>query len=101
MKRYKVLAAMLALDEFSTDELEKISGVKIATVRTVIDRVKDNYLVCLGKKPSGHRGGQFKRYRVQKEKVHLLRAEIDELFNHILKTMDKKVLPDKALCCHF
>jgi hypothetical protein len=61
-KKTKVLLGMLALDDFTIEELSRFSGVIPATVKSVVDRSK--VLEVGGKEQTNHRGGQRIRYRL-------------------------------------
>ena len=80
MERYKVLAAMLRLNEFTAADLASFSGVKRNTVHTVLRR-EAALLEEVGRDETGQRGGQFLRYRVKSERAEQLRSEIEKLRN--------------------
>lgn len=79
LERYRTLAAMANLPQFTVAELAELSGVGEATVRTVLKR-DGFYLEPLGPSRSGKRGGQPLVYRVRTDK----RAELQQM----LKTLD-------------
>lgn len=78
MEFYKVLAAMLALKEFTVNDLASFSKVKANTVNTILAR-KSHLLQELGKQQTGKRGGQFIKYRLNPETINVLREEIKEI----------------------
>lgn len=80
MERYKVLAAMLRLNEFTAADLASFSGVKRNTVHTVLRR-EAALVEEVGRDETGQRGGQFLRYRVKSERAEQLRSEIEKLLN--------------------
>lgn len=81
-ERYKVLGAMLAFEEFTVRDLADLSGVKEATVRTVLNR-SANLLETLGKSDSEGRGGRFIRYRLRPEEAAKPRSEIEALYQRL------------------
>jgi hypothetical protein len=62
-KKTRVLLAMLSMDDFTTDELSRFSGVIPATVRVVMGRHL-HVLETVSKEPTNRRGGQRIRYRL-------------------------------------
>ncbi|MGB9181585.1 MAG: helix-turn-helix domain-containing protein, partial [Pyrinomonadaceae bacterium] len=82
MERYRVLGAMLALKEFTVNDLSRYSEVKPNTVHTTINR-EQKYLEKTGKEETGRRGGQCQRWRVKPDEVENLRLEFDQLFSQI------------------
>ena len=88
IERYKILAAILAIGEFTSEELAKMSDVKLSYVRNVIAGERKKYLKNIGKKNSGRRGGQFNLYRIKKEKINLIQSEIDALFKQICENIN-------------
>jgi transcription initiation factor IIE alpha subunit len=96
MARYKVFSAMIVLDEFCSYDLSDISGVKIATVRTIIEHVKDKYLEISMKKKYSRRGGQITFYRIKKENVHLIEEEIDTIIKGIRKATGSDALTSRT-----
>lgn len=77
-QQYRVFGAMLALGEFTVEDLAKLSGVKADTVRTTLGRNKE-WVEELGKiDPSGP-GGRMVRYRTQPGRIHALRAKLSDL----------------------
>jgi len=82
IERYKVLAAMLALGEFTVAELSRFSGVRPSTIYTVVNRER-HFLEPMNRQTTGRRGGQFIQHRVKADQVGALRSEIDELFRQL------------------
>jgi hypothetical protein len=83
MNKYKVLAAMLNLVEFTVEDLATFSGVKLNTVRVVLAR-HENLVQHVRTQDTGQRGGQFKLYRVKDEQLEQLRLLINNTYtNHI------------------
>jgi hypothetical protein len=78
MERYKVLSAMLALKEFTVEDLAYFSKVKANTVSTILAR-ESSFVQELGKQSTGRRGGQFIKYRLNPETINVLREEIKGL----------------------
>lgn len=82
MENYRVLGAMLALKEFTVNDLVRYSNVKPNTVRTTISR-EQNYLEELGKQETGKRGGQHRRWRVKPSEIENLRSKIERVFGQL------------------
>jgi hypothetical protein len=82
LENYKVLGAMIALSEFTVNDLSQYSGVKPNTVRTTINR-EQIYLEEIGKQETGKRGGQHRRWRLKASQIGNLRLRIDKLFSHL------------------
>ncbi|MGI8802318.1 MAG: hypothetical protein ACR2KV_09130, partial [Solirubrobacteraceae bacterium] len=72
LQQYKTLGAMLALREFTADELAAQAGVKRASVQTVLTRHRD-WLEPIGRQATGRRGGQLVRYRLRPHAVEEVR----------------------------
>ena len=66
LERYRVLGAVLALDEFTVAELARFSGVKETTVRTVLSR-NQQFVQQTGRRASKRRGAQPLSYRLRPE----------------------------------
>jgi hypothetical protein len=73
---------MLALKEFTVNDLSRYSGVKPNTVRTTISR-EQNYIEEIGKQQTGKRGGQHRRWRVKPSKIENVRSKLDGLFGQL------------------
>ncbi len=74
----RVVAGMLALEEFTTADLVSLCHVKDATVRTVIGR-RRQYLDILETPSSGKRGGRAQTYRVKPDMRQQLSEELPHL----------------------
>jgi hypothetical protein len=85
LERYKVLGAMLALKQFTVEDLARFSGVNPTTVRTVLNR-EAKYLHEAGRRATGQPGGQYTRYELDRKHVTLLRSELQELFGQVWAT---------------
>ena len=81
-ERYRVLGAMLALKEFTAEDLATRADVSRATVRTVIHRQQSD-LEVIGVLETGRRGGQPRRYHLKQESVGALMAELRSAENEI------------------
>ena len=77
---YRVLGAMVALQEFDVKQLSQLSGVKLATVRTIVSREKKNLLEEIDQLPRSARGGRLIRYRVRPDKIVSLTETIDSIY---------------------
>jgi len=64
LERYRTLGAMLALREFTVADLARYSGVKEATVRTILDRNRE-YCQQVGIVRSGKPGGRPVTYALR------------------------------------
>jgi hypothetical protein len=82
IETYKVLGAMLALNEFTADELAHYTGAKVTTVRTILNR-EQSYLEEVGRLETGRKGGQCRRLRVKPVLLQSLRNRIENLFAQI------------------
>ncbi len=78
LERYRTLAAMLSLGNFSVAELADLAQVGESTVRTVLRR-EDEYVERVGSQPTGRRGGQPGRWRLRPGARESLRAMLREL----------------------
>jgi len=83
MNKYKVLSAMLNLNEFTAEDLEHYTGLKINTIRVIIGR-QEALLEQVGIRDNGGRGGQYKVYRVRPDRVDELRARIHGVYANLL-----------------
>src|SRR5215813_2849237 len=72
----RVLQAMISLRTFTARDLEQLSGVTPATIRTVIKRFQSD-LELVGQQQTGRRGGQLAKYIVRHDSV-------GRLVDHIL-----------------
>jgi hypothetical protein len=77
-ERYKVLAAILALEDFTIEDIANKTGVKQNTVSTILARERGS-LEKIADEKTGRRGGARKRYRVRPESSEGLHAELREL----------------------
>ncbi|MDR4469540.1 MAG: sigma-54 dependent transcriptional regulator [Nitrospira sp.] len=83
MKRYKVLAGMLALkDEFTIADLARFSGVSYRTVSTVVSFSSD-VVETRGYKETGRQGGKLIVYRVRPNRIERLRNMLSKQFENI------------------
>ena len=78
LERYRVLGAMLALGEFTVSELVAMSDVREPTVRTILRR-ESHYIEEIGTVPTGRRGGQPVRWRLQASTREQLRVQLQRL----------------------
>lgn len=78
LERYRTLAAMLSLGEFSVAEIAALAQVGESTVRTVLRR-EDNYVERVGSQPTGRRGGQPGRWRLRPGARESIRAILRQL----------------------
>src|SRR5262245_18999028 len=79
---YKVLSAMLALGQFTMEELARYARVGLATARTVRAH-SGQYLEEVTRAPTGRRGGQLRVFRVRPDQRAALRAAVDERFSSL------------------
>lgn len=77
-ERYRTLAAMLALGEFSVAEIADLAQVGKSTVRTVLRR-EDDYVERAGRQRTGNRGGQPVLWRLRPGARESIRAILKEL----------------------
>jgi hypothetical protein len=94
-EKFKVLSAMVALDDFTPHELARFSGVKISTVRTVVAR-NGRFLEDLGQIETGRRGGQPTRSRLTPEGRATIRKELDETYAAITSPAAKNANPIRS-----
>ena len=78
IERYRVLAAMLALEEFTHQRLAEFSGVKLATVRTVLNRER-SWWVEIGQEEVRRRGGRSKILRITPEGSAAIGKELTKI----------------------
>lgn len=79
-EKYKVRGAMLALREFTVEDLARHSGVNPRTIHTELIRAGDlveKLPPAAGPRP---RGGQPLRYRVRESRLEALRRELEGAF---------------------
>jgi hypothetical protein len=79
IEKTKVLAAMIALDEFTTDQLCRFADVKPATAAGVLGRNKA-LVQELGTVETGRRGGQPIRYRLTDEGRAAAQEQLERAF---------------------
>jgi phosphoglucosamine mutase len=77
-ERYRILGAMLALDDFSVAEIAALAAVGQSTVRTVLRREND-YVEKIGPLPTGRPGGQPFRWRLRPSARESIREVLQEL----------------------
>lgn len=96
LEQYKILGAMLALGEFTTQELAEHTGVIPNTVHTVVKR-EMRLLEHIGFQKTKKRGGQHKQYRVKPERIEELSLRLRELYQQIppALTIPEKENPEK------
>lgn len=82
VNRYRVLGAMLALQEFTPQQLADYSGVKEQTVRTVLNREKGRYRE-VGTLETGRPGGQPRLLRLNPGATDEIRAELQQLYRDL------------------
>jgi len=95
IETYKVLGAMLALNEFTADELARYTGAKVTTVRTILNR-EQSYLEEVGRLETGKKGGQCRRLRVRPMLLQSLRDRIENLFAQIKLAPSGSPEPESA-----
>lgn len=81
-ERYKVLAAIIALADFTVDDIAGATGVKPNTVSTILARER-RLLEKIADEKTGRRGGKRKRYRIKPESAEILRSELAELYRNL------------------
>src|SRR5262245_34848718 len=77
-ERYKVLGAIVALREFTVEDIANKTGVKQNTVSTILARER-GFLEKIADEKTGRRGGPRKRYRIKPEFAESLHSELKEL----------------------
>jgi len=89
---------MLALGQFTIEELKSATEIGEATVRTVVNRHRD-LLQTLGAEPTGDRGGQPNRYRIREDKREALRLKLKEAYSAMtpLATPTSEAAPANAV----
>src|SRR3712207_3702699 len=95
IETYKVLGAMLALNEFTADELARYTGAKVTTGRTILNR-EQSYLEEVGRLETGKKGGQCRRLRVRPMLLQSLRDRIENLFAQIKLAPSGSPEPESA-----
>jgi len=89
LQRYRTLAAMVALGEFTIKDLAERAGVTEPSVRTVVSRIMSNQgdplVERIGTVPSGRRGGRYHLYRLTNEGERLVVAELQRLEETVLE----------------
>jgi phosphoglucosamine mutase len=78
LERYRTLGAMLALGEFSVQQVASLAHVRPSTVRTVLRR-ENQYVEKAGSWPTGRRGGQPDRWRLRHGASEDIRVILQEL----------------------
>ena len=78
IEQLKALNGMLALGDFTVEQVERLTGVQSPTVHTVIHRHPDA-VERLPAAPTGRRGGQPARYRIRPGAIEALREQILEI----------------------
>jgi hypothetical protein len=78
LERYRTLGAMAALPEFTVEDLTRFSGVKPATVRTVLAR-ESRRLERLDRTAGDGPGGRFYRYRLVDGEREAVLAELRDV----------------------
>lgn len=95
-EKYKVRGAMLALREFTVEDLARHSGVNPRTIHTELIRAGD----LVEKLPPADgpkaRGGQPLRYRVRAPRLPDLRRELESTFSALSQAIEP-VLPEAPL----
>jgi hypothetical protein len=81
-ERYKVLAAITALREFTVEDIANRTGVKQNTVSTILARDR-GLLEKIADEKTGRRGGKRKRYRIKPESAESLNSELAELYTDL------------------
>ena len=71
IKKYRVLGAMLASEEFTIESLAKLANVSPDTTRGIVDREK-GYREKVGERESGRRGRKAHVYRVRDDRLLFL-----------------------------
>jgi hypothetical protein len=85
IEKYKILGGMLALREFTVEELSLYTGAKRGTISTNIGRYS-MFLEEVGREKTGRRGGRIGRWRVKEAHVEALRAQVGSLFLSVRST---------------
>jgi phosphoglucosamine mutase len=78
LERYRTLAAMLALGEFSVQQVAALAHVGQSTVRTVLRR-ESQYVEKIGSQRTGRRGGQPDRWQLRPGAREAIRVILLEL----------------------
>jgi len=96
IQKYHVLGAMLALREFTVDDLHRLTGVKSQTIYSVLAR-NQSYSEVIGEEESSARGGRRQRYRMVAEKVEELQMLLRDAFQFLAVSDEIDVDPQIAL----
>jgi hypothetical protein len=78
LQRYRTLAAMARLHEFTVAELAEFAGVRPTTVRTVLNREKHRVTTISLDSRTG-RGGRYIRYRLNDDQLPKISADLQAL----------------------
>lgn len=81
-ERYKVLAAITALREFTVEDIAKKTGVKQNTVSTILARER-GLLEKIADERTGRRGGPRKKYRLKPGSAESLQSELAGLYKDL------------------
>jgi hypothetical protein len=81
-ERYKVLGAIVALREFTVEDIANRTGVKQNTVSTILARERP-LLEKIADEKTGRRGGKRKRYRIKPDSAKTLYSELTELYRNL------------------
>jgi phosphoglucosamine mutase len=80
LERYRTLGAMLALGEFSVQQVAALAHVGQSTVRTVLRR-ESQHVEKVGSQPTGRRGGQPDRWQLRpgaREAIRVILLELQD-----------------------
>lgn len=97
----RVLAAMLSQPEFTAEDLAAVANVKLASVRTVLQRRSDD-VETIGMRSRTGPGGRAKVYRLRAGVQDRLRADLDPLTRTVLATRSvaKPGIPASIVAVH-
>jgi hypothetical protein len=73
----RILRAMAAIEEFTVADLVLACDAHAATVRTVLQRHKEDLEELPGTRETGRRGGRWKRYRMLPGAISALAGDVD------------------------
>lgn len=80
LQRYRILAAMSRMADFTVAELVELSGVGTATVRTIVGRERrDGRIEAVARDAGAGRGGRYIRYRLCAGELDKIAAELRRL----------------------
>jgi DNA-binding PadR family transcriptional regulator len=96
IQKYHVLGAMLALWEFTVDDLRHLTGVKPPTIYSVLRR-NQAYTELIGEEESRARGGRRQRYRMVAERAEELQILLRDAFQFLSVAETIDVDPQIAL----